>query len=283
MKKEKRLAWGVSMALSVHIGIAALLSGLVFILPKPTTAKIIEVNIVDLQDTWSSKKGSSDAGTALARSSKDRAAGASAVKSNPASANNETASYGAAPQVANSENPTDGVAANVPTNAGTAGNRANGNDIPSQAGNSHSGGADSGTGISSDGSTNAAGPGGDPSGKGSSNATDSGSAGPGEGSGPAQRPGEGEIANNPRLISGGKNYPAAARSANQQGTVLVHVTINVAGKVVNASLAASSGYPLLDNAAVNAAYGWSFSPATDPYGTPLSYTGNIPVEYDLKY
>ena len=233
MEKRKRLVWGIGTALSVHIGIAALLSGLLGFLPKPLTAKIIEVNIVDMTKSGSTK---TDVTALPGASDKDKEKTIDQVQStvNPV----PSATMAAAGKAENSNE-------KLSSDTGSTGN--------SQAANKEETG-----------------------GKGQAGAGNSG-----ESTEIAKRPGEGEIANRPRLLSGGKSYPAAARSAGQQGTVIVNITINASGSVTRASLAASSGYPLLDNAAVSAAYGWRFSPATDPYGTPLAYSGNIPVEYDL--
>ena len=256
MEKRKRLAWGVGTAFAVHLAIAGLLSGILIILPKPLTAKIIEVNIVDMPSSGS--KESKITATSKASSGATEKT-ADAVES---TVNND-----------NINKDRDSAESAVPTNTNNAGTtRDTENSAPSAAGNSTVGNS-SGTGTSE--SEQATGT------SGNSNSTQAGNGNSGESTESTKRPGEGELSIRPRLLSGGKNYPAAARSAGQQGTVVVHIDINANGRVASASVASSSGYPLLDNAAVNAVYSWSFSPATDPYGTPLPYSGNIPVEYDL--
>lgn len=55
-------------------------------------------------------------------------------------------------------------------------------------------------------------------------------------------------------------YPFFARNQNQQGTVLVWVLINTQGKVENAFVQQSSGYTLLDKAALEAAQTSTFKP-----------------------
>jgi len=67
-------------------------------------------------------------------------------------------------------------------------------------------------------------------------------------------------------------YPAAARSAGARGLVVVEVTIDEDGKVVEAH--AVSGHPMLQKAAVQAARLAKFSPTTLS-GQPIKVTGTI--------
>jgi Ca-activated chloride channel family protein len=67
-------------------------------------------------------------------------------------------------------------------------------------------------------------------------------------------------------------YPTAARSAGAQGKVVVAVTIDEDGKVVEAH--AVSGHPLLQHAAVQAARLAKFAPAMLS-GQPIKVTGTI--------
>ena len=53
-------------------------------------------------------------------------------------------------------------------------------------------------------------------------------------------------------------YPPLARAARASGTVVVQVLADECGNVISAR--ASSGHPLLQQAAVQAAYGWHFPP-----------------------
>lgn len=71
-------------------------------------------------------------------------------------------------------------------------------------------------------------------------------------------------------------YPAIARSARASGTVVVQVTIDESGKVISAR--AVSGHPLLQAAAVQAAYGARFSP-TQLSGQPVKVTGTISYNF----
>jgi TonB family protein len=71
-------------------------------------------------------------------------------------------------------------------------------------------------------------------------------------------------------------YPAIAKSAHAAGTVVVQVTIDESGKVISAR--AVSGHPLLQAAAVQAAYGARFSP-TQLSGQPVKVTGTISYNF----
>ncbi|HUQ31267.1 MAG TPA: TonB family protein [Pyrinomonadaceae bacterium] len=71
-------------------------------------------------------------------------------------------------------------------------------------------------------------------------------------------------------------YPAIARAARASGTVNVQVTIDESGKVISAR--AVGGHPLLQQAAVQAAYGARFSP-TLLSGQPVKVTGVITYNF----
>ena len=77
-------------------------------------------------------------------------------------------------------------------------------------------------------------------------------------------------------------YPPAARRAGQQGTVTLSFTIGSSGKVISARIAKSSGYILLDNAALSAIRGWRFKPARNALGEPVSYSYTLPVPFRLR-
>jgi protein TonB len=74
-------------------------------------------------------------------------------------------------------------------------------------------------------------------------------------------------------------YPAIARAARASGAVVVSVTVDESGKVISAH--AVSGNPLLQQAAVQAAYGWRFSP-TMLSGQPVKVTGTITFNFTLQ-
>ena len=71
-------------------------------------------------------------------------------------------------------------------------------------------------------------------------------------------------------------YPAIAKAAHASGTVTVQVTIDESGKVISAH--AVGGHPLLQQAAVQAAYGARFTP-TQLSGQPVKVTGVITYNF----
>ena len=74
-------------------------------------------------------------------------------------------------------------------------------------------------------------------------------------------------------------YPPIARAARASGTVVVQVTVDESGKVISAR--AVSGHPLLQQAAVQAAYQCRFSP-TLLSGQPVKVTGTISFNFQLQ-
>jgi protein TonB len=64
-------------------------------------------------------------------------------------------------------------------------------------------------------------------------------------------------------------YPAIARGAHALGAVTVQITVDESGKVISAR--ATSGHPLLQAAAVQAAYSARFGPAQIS-GQPVKVT-----------
>lgn len=76
-------------------------------------------------------------------------------------------------------------------------------------------------------------------------------------------------------------YPAAARRLGEEGSVVVHVTIGRDGRVTAASIAASSGSPRLDAAALEQALKrWRFTPALAD-GAPVEAARDITVRFRL--
>jgi protein TonB len=74
-------------------------------------------------------------------------------------------------------------------------------------------------------------------------------------------------------------YPPIAKAARASGTVIVQVTVDESGKVISAR--AVSGHPLLQQAAVQGAYGTRFSP-TLLSGQPVKVTGTISFNFVLQ-
>jgi protein TonB len=76
-----------------------------------------------------------------------------------------------------------------------------------------------------------------------------------------------------------KSYPAAARSKRQSGTVAVRFEIDGSGRVLNADVKKSSGYPILDEAAVSLIK--RISPLPAP---PAFYADSIiPLAWNLTF
>ena len=74
-------------------------------------------------------------------------------------------------------------------------------------------------------------------------------------------------------------YPAIAKSVKASGTVIVQITVDETGKVISAR--AVSGHPLLQAAAVQAAYQAQFSP-TKLSGQPVKVTGTLSYNFTLE-
>ena len=74
-------------------------------------------------------------------------------------------------------------------------------------------------------------------------------------------------------------YPTIARAANVQGAVAIQILIDEQGRVVSAK--ATSGHPLLQNAAVQAAYKARFTP-TLLSNQPVKVTGSITYNFVLN-
>lgn len=73
-------------------------------------------------------------------------------------------------------------------------------------------------------------------------------------------------------------YPPQAKAARVSGPVVVEVTVDESGNVIEAH--AVSGHPLLKDAAVSAARGWKFSP-TKVSGEPVKIVRTITFEFSL--
>ena len=77
------------------------------------------------------------------------------------------------------------------------------------------------------------------------------------------------------------SYPPLARRRGQSGTVRLRISIDASGGVDAVKVEGSSGYPLLDRAALRAARRWRFSPAQEG-GRPVSTEILQPVEFRLR-
>lgn len=77
-------------------------------------------------------------------------------------------------------------------------------------------------------------------------------------------------------------YPSAARQENLEGTVVVRIQILTNGRTGEVSVARSSGYPSLDEAAIAAVEQWQFIPAKNlSNGQPIACTIVQPISFQL--
>ena len=75
-------------------------------------------------------------------------------------------------------------------------------------------------------------------------------------------------------------YPAEARRLGQQGLVLIGVEVGADGHAHGLTLKRSSGYRLLDDAAMQAVRRWLFEPARTG-GLPVASRADVPVKFSL--
>lgn len=78
-----------------------------------------------------------------------------------------------------------------------------------------------------------------------------------------------------------KDYPAEAKKNKQQGIVTVQFTINTRGEILNYSIKKSSGYELLDKAALSLLQKASPAPALPTSFNKDELTLAIPIDYSL--
>ncbi|WP_157861444.1 energy transducer TonB [Desulfurivibrio alkaliphilus] len=76
-------------------------------------------------------------------------------------------------------------------------------------------------------------------------------------------------------------YPRAAQRRHHQGTVILEVLVNRQGRVEELQVAESSGYPLLDQAALAAVADWRFEPGRRN-GQTITSTVLVPVSFVLQ-
>ncbi len=75
-------------------------------------------------------------------------------------------------------------------------------------------------------------------------------------------------------------YPTSAVRNRYEGTVLLRIEIGANGRVELVEVAKSSGYEILDEAAVNAVRKWRGKPATSN-GKPVATSELLPVQFKL--
>ena len=123
-------------------------------------------------------------------------------------------------------------------------------------------------------------------GDGSGTGTGTGSGtGPGTGSGSGGGDGTGVGTGDtigPQILSNpSPQYPESSRAANREGTTSVEFIIGVDGTVTSAWVEVSSGDSALDDAAVNAVYGWQVVPAKQN-GIAVESRSRVPINFHLK-
>jgi len=77
------------------------------------------------------------------------------------------------------------------------------------------------------------------------------------------------------------HYPRQSRRRDEEGLVILDVSILETGHVDEILISVSSGYPLLDKSAVDAVLQWQFHPAMQN-GRPVSVRRTIPIVFKLK-
>ncbi|MBP2654572.1 MAG: transport protein TonB [Firmicutes bacterium] len=79
------------------------------------------------------------------------------------------------------------------------------------------------------------------------------------------------------------NYPDQARRQGCEGTTIVKLEVLATGHVGAVKVEHSSGYPILDDAAVKAVRKWRFIPASDnASGIPVGCVTTIPLVFRLN-
>jgi protein TonB len=76
-------------------------------------------------------------------------------------------------------------------------------------------------------------------------------------------------------------YPDASKRANEEGTCRVKVVVALDGRITDASIEASSGFPRLDDACLKGVKGLRVLPATED-GKPIETTTIVPITWKLK-
>lgn len=77
------------------------------------------------------------------------------------------------------------------------------------------------------------------------------------------------------------NYPDSAKQRGEQGRALLRVDVTVGGQAAAVSVLRSTGFPRLDQSAVDAVRGWRFVPATRG-GRPVAAAAEVPVNFQLS-
>ncbi|MBE7213803.1 TonB family protein [Shewanella benthica] len=75
-------------------------------------------------------------------------------------------------------------------------------------------------------------------------------------------------------------YPKLARKRGFEGTAMIEVMFNHIGEQLSLTLINSSGFSLLDRAAITAVEQWQFSPPSPQ--TAFAYTVKVPIKFALN-
>ena len=85
-----------------------------------------------------------------------------------------------------------------------------------------------------------------------------------------------------RMTSGSPpRYPMESRRKREQGTVVLSLTLGLDGRVANISVARSSGFDRLDQAALSAVRKWRWAPLIQD-GKPVLMRGVVEIPFVLK-
>ncbi len=76
-------------------------------------------------------------------------------------------------------------------------------------------------------------------------------------------------------------YPPFAQRSNQEGTVLLKIYVTDEGRVGRVEVAKTSGWPLLDNAAMEGVRDWLVKPG-EKYNKPVCMWAEVPVSFRLE-
>ena len=137
----------------------------------------------------------------------------------------------------------------------------------------------SGSSLYGTGSGNGSGTGLGGNGKGNGTGTGTGDGiGSGYGSGQGKRP-----AIPPELIAAPEPiYPENLRQKNINGKVTVRITVGTDGQVESAEVESSSGYSEMDQAAMEAAWGYRYTTAYNEYGEAVSFRKRVRITFKLR-
>jgi protein TonB len=76
------------------------------------------------------------------------------------------------------------------------------------------------------------------------------------------------------------NFPALSKRAREQGTVVLRITVDVNGRLKQATVHRSSGFERIDQAALKDILSARFAPQTED-GKPVEWQTLAPLAYEL--